>query len=95
MRIIAGDVLAANELVIPRIPSRPTLPTASLSESKELSGLRKGRGGSPYCPAHSGAGTRTRTADLRFTKPLLYQLSYTGMSFRTERIIGFCTAAGK
>ncbi len=26
-----------------------------------------------------GAGTRTRTADLRFTKPLLYQLSYTGV----------------
>jgi hypothetical protein len=25
-----------------------------------------------------GAGTRIRTADLRFTKPLLYQLSYTG-----------------
>ena len=25
-----------------------------------------------------GAGTRTRTADLRFTKPLLYQLSYAG-----------------
>ena len=23
-----------------------------------------------------GAGTRTRTADLRFTKPLLYRLSY-------------------
>ena len=26
----------------------------------------------------SGAATRTRTADLRFTKPLLYQLSYCG-----------------
>jgi hypothetical protein len=25
-----------------------------------------------------GAGARTRTADLRFTKPLLYQLSYAG-----------------
>ena len=28
-----------------------------------------------------GAGTRTRTADLRFTKPLLYQLSYTGVVY--------------
>ena len=28
--------------------------------------------------ARYGAGTRTRTADLRFTKPLLYQLSYAG-----------------
>ena len=26
----------------------------------------------------SGAGARNRTRDLRFTKPLLYQLSYTG-----------------
>ena len=31
----------------------------------------------------SGAGARNRTRDLRFTKPLLYQLSYTG----TVRII--------
>ena len=27
----------------------------------------------------NGAGTRTRTADLRFTKPLLYHLSYAGL----------------
>lgn len=27
---------------------------------------------------NDGAGTRTRTADLRFTKPLLYRLSYAG-----------------
>ena len=26
-----------------------------------------------------GAGARNRTRDLRFTKPLLYQLSYTGL----------------
>ena len=26
----------------------------------------------------NGAGTRSRTRDLRFTKPLLYQLSYAG-----------------
>ena len=28
-----------------------------------------------------GAPGRNRTADLRFTKPLLYQLSYKGASF--------------
>ena len=28
----------------------------------------------------NGAATRTRTADLRFTKPLLYQLSYSSLS---------------
>ncbi len=33
----------------------------------------------PLHGALFGAGTRTRTADLRFTKPLLYQLSYTGV----------------
>ena len=31
-----------------------------------------------------GAGTRIRTADLRFTKPLLYQLSYTGVISQEE-----------
>ena len=29
-----------------------------------------------------GAGRGTRTPDLRFTKPLLYQLSYAGLTFR-------------
>lgn len=29
-----------------------------------------------------GAPGRDRTADLRFTKPLLYQLSYKGMALR-------------
>ena len=29
-------------------------------------------------PRVFGAGARSRTRDLRFTKPLLYQLSYTG-----------------
>ena len=29
-----------------------------------------------------GAGCRSRTRDLRFTKPLLYQLSYIGISAR-------------
>lgn len=28
-----------------------------------------------------GAGRGTRTPDLRFTKPLLYQLSYAGLTF--------------
>ena len=32
----------------------------------------------------SGAGARTRTADLRFTKPLLYQLSYAGIFDKTS-----------
>ena len=32
-----------------------------------------------------GADGRTRTGDLRFTKPLLYQLSYVGMSRRVPR----------
>lgn len=30
----------------------------------------------------AGAPGRDRTADLRFTKPLLYQLSYKGMALR-------------
>ena len=29
-----------------------------------------------------GAPGRNRTADLRFTKPLLYQLSYKGIRYR-------------
>ena len=31
-------------------------------------------------PQYNGATSRTRTDDLRFTKPLLYQLSYRGSS---------------
>ena len=31
-----------------------------------------------------GAGKRSRTPDLRITNALLYQLSYTGTSLRTE-----------
>ena len=33
---------------------------------------------SPYIVEMFGAGTKSRTRDLRFTKPLLYQLSYAG-----------------
>ncbi len=40
----------------------------------------------------SGAGTKSRTRDLRFTKPLLYQLSYAGLG---ERIIRILPARGK
>ena len=32
--------------------------------------------------AKDGAGSQTRTDDLMFTKHLLYQLSYTGVSMR-------------
>ncbi len=32
----------------------------------------------PKGPNFFGAGREIRTPDLRFTKPLLYQLSYTG-----------------
>ena len=45
-------------------------PRESYAESNENGPL--------YGARFFGAGTRTRTADLRFTKPLLYQLSYTG-----------------
>ncbi len=34
-----------------------------------------------------GAGTKSRTRDLRFTKPLLYQLSYAGFGGRIIRIL--------
>ena len=30
---------------------------------------------------------RNRTADLRFTKPLLYQLSYASLSLRLQRVV--------
>ena len=33
-----------------------------------------------------GAGRETRTPDLRFTKPLLYQLSYTGTAEGGARV---------
>ena len=33
-------------------------------------------------PSGTGAPGRNRTADLRFTKPLLYQLSYKGTALR-------------
>ena len=35
-------------------------------------------GGALSHSAFNGAGARNRTRDLRFTKPLLYQLSYAG-----------------
>ena len=35
--------------------------------------------------AITGAGVRTRTGDLRITSALLYQLSYTGGKWRSQR----------
>ena len=35
-----------------------------------------------FMRSESGAPGRNRTADLRFTKPLLYQLSYKGTALR-------------
>lgn len=35
----------------------------------------------------SGAPGRNRTADLRFTKPLLYQLSYKGTALRLAYLL--------
>ena len=49
------------------------IPRAVLSrcECRRVSGLR---------PYYYGASEGTRTLDLRFTKPMLYQLSYAGFS---------------
>ncbi len=38
----------------------------------------------------NGAGAQTRTADLRITNALLYQLSYTGIGRDAQYIIGAC-----
>lgn len=40
------------------------------------------------CHSHcAGAPGRNRTADLRFTKPLLYQLSYKGTALRLAYLL--------
>ena len=43
----------------------------------------------------SGAGSRSRTHDLRFTKPLLYQLSYAGPALREARYFTTCRCFGR
>ena len=50
----------------------PVVPTSLASVTQRLNGKAFSE--------ESGAPGRNRTRDLRFTKPLLYQLSYKGMA---------------
>src|SRR4051794_4478639 len=70
----------------PHIPPAATVRRRTVANSQPSIHLGDSRNRRALLSASGrlfGAGTRGRTRDLRFTKPLLYQLSYAG----TEEIV--------